>query len=424
MNIHCKQCGVAFQPQRSTAVYCSSNCRKAASRKQPTKSSKTPTKQSEAPIEDLESAFFRSGVSDWLVKQCKRSKTVEIIPTTKAEMLCLFHLVRWKQSRLPYAENGFNYDICHIYPGKKVKGRIGTLHPNNLFVAPASNNRAAQAAIPVKGHGVSIAAGYLKMPYRIDSHTSDSSIRAKIRTYLAEQGIWEEFLRESGVERGKKEITYKSLKAKIPNLENLPFFRLLEIASKLHNKEVMVQIREHFGEPYIENEEYDMNHLEEEITRYNKATGKRLESSEHREALPVYPEKKVAEVYLRELVRFAQLYPSGSKQQQYAQSLVKEGYALCRGGYNYLLAYPPYHTQLVTMDADQENLLFSLVDAANPHKQNSIVPKAFVHANKKLPAGTAESIWHDLFSRVMQWQLDCFTFLQFGSVPDTPAGTV
>ncbi|WP_138943024.1 hypothetical protein [Pseudomonas sp. S9] len=125
---NCPTCKGKFHPARATVKYCSASCKKTAANKRQAK------KQ--------EVGFQTTAFGSWLVGQCRRAGTVQILQGFDINDLYKV----WARCR---KANGFNvseddpspkFEISHIAPVTAV-GAIGTLHPNNLVIAPAYYNR-------------------------------------------------------------------------------------------------------------------------------------------------------------------------------------------------------------------------------------------------------------------------------------------
>lgn len=125
---NCPNCKGKFTPAKATAKYCSDNCRQKAGRKRQAK------KQ--------EVGFQTTAFGSWLVGQCRRAGTVQILQGF--DIGDLYKV--WSKCR---KANGFNiasddpspkFELSHIAPVQTV-GAIGTLHPKNLVIAPDYYNR-------------------------------------------------------------------------------------------------------------------------------------------------------------------------------------------------------------------------------------------------------------------------------------------
>ncbi|WP_039805815.1 hypothetical protein [Azotobacter chroococcum] len=162
----CKVCGDRFYASRSTAIYCSDTCRKAADR---------------AKEEDKDSALLKSlsntGFFSYLTYQCKRAGTVEVVPT-QLESLVELHSVYVYNNKANAYKSEKEYELSHIHPVKVTEGRIGSLHPSNIVVQPLKFNRSHGSKYLGGGH--SINAYRLKSEYKIDDGDDRNTIIKKI----------------------------------------------------------------------------------------------------------------------------------------------------------------------------------------------------------------------------------------------------
>lgn len=122
---NCPTCKGKFKQVRQTQKYCNRSCKQSAAYKRKV-------------VE-----FHQLAFGSWLIGQCRRAGTVQILQGF--ELIDLYNV--WNQCR---KANGFNvpeddprpkFEISHIAPASNV-GAVGTLHPRNLVIAPAPYNRA------------------------------------------------------------------------------------------------------------------------------------------------------------------------------------------------------------------------------------------------------------------------------------------
>jgi hypothetical protein len=167
----CSPCKTRFYPVNASHTFCSDKCRQRGKR--------LATKQkSRAQIY----AF-----TSWLVKQCKRAGTVQILTDVD---LCDLYIV-WKFCR---KANGFGLDkdeakqprfeISHIAP---VVGPYitGTLHPSNLVVCPAPYNRARYNAWDGRS-GVWVKNNLLKNQWKVSGDLSVQAVLKQVEMFCPE----------------------------------------------------------------------------------------------------------------------------------------------------------------------------------------------------------------------------------------------
>jgi hypothetical protein len=164
----CSPCKARFFPTNAAHTFCSDKCRQRGKR--------LATKQkSHAQVY----AF-----TSWLVRQCKRAGTVQILTDVD---LCDLYIV-WKFSR---KANGFGLDedeakhprfeISHIAP---VVGPYitGTLHPSNLVVCPAPYNRARYNNWDGKS-GRWVKGNLLKKQWRVSAEMAAKAVLEKVQAF-------------------------------------------------------------------------------------------------------------------------------------------------------------------------------------------------------------------------------------------------
>ncbi|MBB1519468.1 hypothetical protein [Aquipseudomonas guryensis] len=123
----CKACRKPIRTSNSKKITCNTSCRKALQRRKLSKIQKE--------------NFSATSFGKWLINQCRRSRTVQIIQGV--DIQSLYNL--WSRCS---KYNGFNsglsdrYCLSHIAPVTNRQGILALLHPQNLIVAPTSYNSA------------------------------------------------------------------------------------------------------------------------------------------------------------------------------------------------------------------------------------------------------------------------------------------
>lgn len=121
----CKACSKSFRTASSSKVTCNAICRKRLQRKE------------QAKIQKMD--FDKTSFGWWLIMQCKRASTTQILQGV--DIHALYDL--WSKYN---KYNGFNnggddrYCLSHIAPVKNDRGVVALLHPQNLVIAPTSFN--------------------------------------------------------------------------------------------------------------------------------------------------------------------------------------------------------------------------------------------------------------------------------------------
>lgn len=138
----CTCCALPFTSKRADAKACSPACRKALSRA-------SQVKKDDKRIE----RFRSSAIGQYLVGQCKRAGTVAILPRTLEALTELYQVHAYAMQANNYGASN-EYSICHISPVTQ-KAWIGTLHPQNLAVAPTKLNAGfGNKSFPAAGHRI------------------------------------------------------------------------------------------------------------------------------------------------------------------------------------------------------------------------------------------------------------------------------
>lgn len=138
----CKHCKKKFTPARADQLYCSQACGQSARRSEQDKD------------KVLLSQLHNTGFFSYLHYQSKRAGTVEVVPK-KLEHLAELHAIWSYNNKANAYKKSRKYEICHIHPVCGVKGKIGTLHPSNLVVQPATFNRSHGTKHLGNGHSIS-----------------------------------------------------------------------------------------------------------------------------------------------------------------------------------------------------------------------------------------------------------------------------
>ncbi|MGO2704707.1 hypothetical protein [Pseudomonas helleri] len=166
----CRACSAIIEKksnQWARQIYCTTACRKSDHRKQNRLMSR---------IERRRSNLRQNDEMIYLVKQCRRAKTVEILKGhTLESFIETIALVRNR----PQGQ----VELCHVAP---VKGdeATGLFHCRNLFYAGAHQNR--RNGRKNSGKGLSINNEKLLREWAVDTHMTTNDILLKIELYLGD----------------------------------------------------------------------------------------------------------------------------------------------------------------------------------------------------------------------------------------------
>lgn len=182
----CPECSTCFSkdsPQWSRKIYCTEKCRKAAHKKKCAKA--TRLEQRRANLRQNEEMLY-------LVRQCRRAKTVQILTGHDLEsFVATMNLVRTRPKS--------DVSLCHIAP---VKGKlsIGLFHHQNLFYGGAYQNRVF--GNKYMGGGLSISKKYLKEKWEVRKEMSTNEILLMVEEFLGD--VIPKYLKVCPVRKSKK----------------------------------------------------------------------------------------------------------------------------------------------------------------------------------------------------------------------------
>lgn len=138
-NKKCKHCKKFFSPQRSTAKFCSDSCRQTFNR-----GGQSRTIRATSPDAKI-NKLLNTGFMLFVLSQCERAQTVQILDGV--DFVNLYDIYACKQRLQFNMENDLKLDISHYIPVVGAGGQMGTLHPNNLGIWPATLNRSFKNGI-------------------------------------------------------------------------------------------------------------------------------------------------------------------------------------------------------------------------------------------------------------------------------------
>jgi hypothetical protein len=181
MKRKCNYCRKNYDAIRSTSKFCSNACRKKANR--------TSAQPKKTKLERRLELFRKTNLYNWFIAEARRAGTVEILATlTSSELKELKNLksLQVKANGMSNGELGKDWHISHLQPVIQ-SDFVGTLHPRNLVLSPASYNIKRRNFAPHSSVGVRIAKSLLKKKYLVTREDSSTSIAEKISKILGSQ---------------------------------------------------------------------------------------------------------------------------------------------------------------------------------------------------------------------------------------------
>lgn len=194
----CSACGAPLVSKR--AKTCSPKCRKALSRKKST---------------GLKISFLRSKTFEYLIKQCRRAGTVQILEGFKPEdFITLRELLALRDKAQPSSSDAekarYPWNICHRASVKSG----GTIHPDNLFVGDERRNKSHKEHLSV-GRRIS---GEIAPRWQVSDSTPRDEVQKKIIRYLKHLEIYDACCKMTGFKSSstaKKQATLEDLDANL-----------------------------------------------------------------------------------------------------------------------------------------------------------------------------------------------------------------
>lgn len=166
----CKECKTPIlekSKQWKNKKYCSTNCRKIASRKK---------LSTEARINKGKSLLVQVPRITYLTKECRRAETVQILSNHNLESFTItMDLIKNKPKG--------DIEICHIAPAKG-KNSIGLLHYENLFYGGSYQNR--NFGNNYLSGGLKIKHSHLVEKWAVDDDMDNNTILKKVELFLGD----------------------------------------------------------------------------------------------------------------------------------------------------------------------------------------------------------------------------------------------
>lgn len=185
----CPFCRDYFVPKTKKSIYC---CREHKEKQQALDRKierRKKTKSNKDRISKKFSLLKKSAFGLYLYSQIKRSGTVEILRDFKSQTLHeLLRIKRLSTSLSGYKDGIPNekYHLSHIFSAKGNESYIGTIHPENLVIAPADWNL-KHKSIATDRTGKSISKSNLSPKWKVKDSDSIAEVLGKARAYLGSE---------------------------------------------------------------------------------------------------------------------------------------------------------------------------------------------------------------------------------------------
>lgn len=208
----CKHCGYHFETKHKSKQYCTDKCQNDAKCARYYKSKKTTqVKRYTTKREKLTA----TGFGRWLLKECQRAETVQILQGHTVEsLLDLLELFKRRSKASGYEDGKPTgaFELSHIWPVKGNKHKIGLLHPQNLVLTPASPNRSHGSKFPSEGFeglGRYLPTGALLSRYTLNKGDSLAQVERQVFKLLG--ATWQQFVATLVLQQGQQEQLRKRL---------------------------------------------------------------------------------------------------------------------------------------------------------------------------------------------------------------------
>jgi len=156
--------------------------------------------------------FDQSTFANYLVGECKRSGTVQILEGIGLDGLKLLRDLVAKRTTYNGGDSR-QYAISHIFPAvNHNSGNIGLLHPENLVIAPSEFNKKRGNKLPKEGAGRCIPVNTLKRKYIVRNSTPKSEVLAKIKAVIG-ASVYNAFLKDYASKLGL--TSWNKIRAKL-----------------------------------------------------------------------------------------------------------------------------------------------------------------------------------------------------------------
>jgi hypothetical protein len=187
--LKCPHCRDYFIPKTRKSIYC---CREHKDKQQALLRKKERRKNTKTNKDRISKKFIllkKSSFGLYIYSQIKRSGTVEILRDFNSQTLHeLYRIKRMATSFSGYKDGVSNerYHLSHIFSAKGNETSIGTIHPENLVIAPADWNF-KHKSIANECTGKSISKSSLSPKWKVKDSDSIAEVLGKARAYLGSE---------------------------------------------------------------------------------------------------------------------------------------------------------------------------------------------------------------------------------------------
>lgn len=187
--LKCPHCRVYFIPKTRKSIYC---CREHKDKQQALfrkKERRKNTKTNKDRISKKFILFKKSSFGLYIYSQIKRSGTVEILRDFNSQTLNELYRIKRLATSLSGSKDGVyneRYHLSHIFSAKGNETSIGTIHPENLVIAPADWNF-KHKSIANDCTGKSISKSSLSPKWKVKNSDSIAEVLGKARAYLGSE---------------------------------------------------------------------------------------------------------------------------------------------------------------------------------------------------------------------------------------------
>jgi hypothetical protein len=224
----CNHCCREYLPIRVKQKFCSRECKQLSQQEQ------RKNERQNRKIKTRSSLFFDSSFSDYLVDQCKRAKTVQILQGLIVEDLEELKLIKANCVKANGMKDGNlndTFEISHIEPVVQAD-LVGTLHPKNLVISTKTYNRRRSNKLPSKPTIHKIDKKLLNADFAVSKSDTKAVVLDKIKTLLG--SVITEFTLQSKLIRSTRVTTIRKLKKL--NIAFDPKSKLEDLLALLPNK--------------------------------------------------------------------------------------------------------------------------------------------------------------------------------------------
>lgn len=234
--LRCLYCKSEFTPKRKDAKFC---CRHHKDKHQQLQRKelrkKTCRKTSKEKLRIKFNKLLKSSFGLWLSSAIKRAGTVEIFKDFTSQTLHELHSLKKNATKYSGYENGVPtgyYHLSHIFSVKGDSSSIGTIHPNNLVIAPKEWNY-KNSTTAIAGTGQSISIQDLKPKWRVRSFDTPAEVLGKLKAYLGKE--FNKFLTNVKINKTQAEQLTDKLKkiTLVPSDSKLSELRELASTNKI-----------------------------------------------------------------------------------------------------------------------------------------------------------------------------------------------